>query len=211
MKTKRIVSPQTQNNYLIDSFLFTAGVIVALSGIYFVFLPVAGYQGGRNPYYGINILFDRHTWGDIHIWGSVAILALAALHIPLHWHWIISMSKRALKMIVGRSKMNNASKFNLGVNMILGLSALISGLSGLYFLLIPGASHGSVAPDPLWLFSRITWDLIHTWSGVVVIAAAVLHFYIHWKWAYKVTRKYWRFFIKNLTRHPDHQTSTLKQ
>jgi len=211
MKTRRIVSAQTQNNYFIDSFLFTAGVATALSGIYFLFLPVSGYQGGRNPYYGIMILFDRHTWGDIHIWAGIAILALAALHIPLHWNWIVNMTKRALKMIIGRSKMNVYAKFNLVVNILLGFSALISGLSGLYFLLVPGASHHSVASYPLWLFSRITWDLIHTWSGVVVIAAAVLHFYIHWKWAFKVTRKYWRFFIKCIPRHPDNQTSSLKQ
>jgi hypothetical protein len=39
------------------------------------------------------------------------------------------------------------------------------------------------------LFSRITWDLIHTWSSVTLILAGLLHFAIHWKWALKVTRK----------------------
>ena len=61
MNTRRIVSTQTRNNYFIDSFLFTGGVIAALSGVYFLFLPVGGYKGGRNPMYGITILFDRHT------------------------------------------------------------------------------------------------------------------------------------------------------
>jgi hypothetical protein len=207
----RIVSTQTRNNYIIDSFLFISGIIAALSGLYFLFLPVAGYQGGRNPMYGITILFDRHTWGDIHIWAGVAIIALAALHIPLHWKWIVSMTRRTLKMIAGKSKMNPYATFNLGVNILIGLSALISGLSGLYFLLVPGASHHSIAPDPLWLFSRTTWDLIHTWSGVIVIAVATLHFYIHWKWAFKVTRKYWRAFIKSMTRQSDKQPSAVQQ
>ena len=45
----------------------------------FLFLPVGGFQGGRNPYYGIVIFFERHTWGDIHTWSSVVIMALAAL------------------------------------------------------------------------------------------------------------------------------------
>jgi len=27
-----------------------------LSGIYFLVLPTGGYQGGRNPYYGIQVL-----------------------------------------------------------------------------------------------------------------------------------------------------------
>ncbi|MEA3351492.1 MAG: DUF4405 domain-containing protein [Chloroflexota bacterium] len=199
MAKRRIVSTQTRNNFFIDSFFFTVGLITALSGIYFLFLPVGGYQGGRNPMYGIVILFTRHTWGDIHLWAGVAILALGALHIPLHWKWIVSMTKRAVKTMRGKRGMNAYAKFNLGVNMLLGLSALISGLSGLYFLLVPGASHASIALDPIWLFSRTTWDLIHTWSGVIIIAAAVLHFYIHWKWAYKVTRKYWRALGQSLT------------
>ena len=200
MTNRRIVSTQTRNNFFIDSFLLFGGVITALSGIYFLFLPVGGYQGGRNPTYGIIILFDRHTWSDIHIWAGVAIVALAAIHIPLHWKWIVSMTRRGIRIMLGKGKMNNGSKFNLGVNIIIGLSALISGLSGLYFLLVPGASHEAIAPDPMWLFSRTIWDLIHTWSGVVVIAAATLHFYIHWKWAFKVTRKYWRAFVNSVTR-----------
>jgi len=191
MANRRVVSTQTRNNLIVDILLFTGGVLTALSGIYFVFLPVGGYQGGRNPMYGIVILFTRHTWGDIHIWAGVAIIALAALHIPLHWKWIVSMTGRAVRIALGKGKMNNSGKFNLGVNMLIGLSALISGLSGLYFLLIPGASHSSIIPDPMLLFSRTTWDLIHTWSGIVMIAAALMHHYIHWKWAFKVTRKYW--------------------
>ncbi len=207
MSTKRIVSAQTRNNFFIDSFLFTGGLITALSGIYFLFLPVGGYMGGRNPLYGIIILFERHTWGDIHIWASISVLAFGALHIPLHWKWIVSMTKRAIKVMFGKGKMNNSSKFNLGVNMLIGLSALISGLSGMYFLLVPGASHAAIAPDPMWLFSRTTWDLIHTWSGVVVTAAATLHFYIHWKWAFKIARKYWRAFVRSVVRNTEQPVS----
>lgn len=210
MTTKRIAATQTRNNLIIDSFLFIGGVITALSGLYFLFLPVGGYMGGRNPMYGIVILFTRHTWGDIHIWASIVVLAFGALHIPLHWKWIVSMTKRAVKTVLGKSQMNKGSKFNLGVNMLIGLSAIISGLSGVYFLLVPGASHESIAPDPMWLFSRTTWDLIHTWSGVIVIAAATLHLYIHWKWAFKVTRKYWRAFVKSMTRQADQQSSAVQ-
>ena len=199
MTKKRIVSTQTRNNLILDSFLFTGGVITALSGIYFLFLPIGGYQGGRNRMYGVMILFERHTWSDIHVWASVAILVLGAIHIPLHWKWMASMTKRALKMIVGKAKMNANAKFNLQVNMLTGLCALILAISGLYFLLIPGASYASRAHDPMWLFSRAVWDLIHTWSGIIMLLAASLHFYIHRKWAFKVTRKYWRAFAKNMT------------
>ena len=38
----------------------------------------------------------------------------------------------------------------------------------------------------MFLFSRTTWDLIHTWAGVTLIAAAVIHLAIHWRWIVKV-------------------------
>jgi len=198
MKKKRVVSVQTRNNLVLDSLLFISGLITALSGIYFLFLPIGGYQGGRNPLYGIMIFFERHTWSEIHIWASVVIVALAALHIPLHWDWIVKMSKSGFRSIFGRSRLNKYSKFNLGINVLIGISGLLCGLSGLYFLLIPGASHSSIIPDPMWLFSITTWDLIHTWSGIAAVVTATLHFYIHWKWAYKVIRKYGQAFEKNL-------------
>lgn len=190
MKKRPAVSAQTRNNWWIDFTLALSGIVVFLSGIYFLILPVGGYKGGRNPLYGIIIFFDRHTWGEIHIWGGVAMLAAAALHIPIHWNWIVNMTRRVIKISLGQSKsMNSRGTFNLVVNGFLGLSALFVAISGLYFLLIPGASHSSHIPDPRWLFTLVTWDLIHTWSGVIMIAMVVLHFDIHWKWITKVTKK----------------------
>jgi ABC-type transporter Mla subunit MlaD len=53
------ISMQTRKNWLIDAAVFVGGIVAALSGIYFLFLPSGGYQGGRNPTYGITFLFDR--------------------------------------------------------------------------------------------------------------------------------------------------------
>ena len=211
MEKKRVVSKQTRNNLILDSLLFVSGLITAISGIYFLFLPVAGYQGGRNPLYGVTIFFERHAWSDIHIWASVAIMLFAALHIPLHWQWIINMTKSGIKTVFGKSRLNKYSKFNLGINILIGLSGLICGISGLYFLLVPGAFHNSIIPDPMWLFTSITWDLIHTWSGVAAIAAITLHFYIHWKWVYKVIRKYGQALGKNLKGNSANQPVSAQQ
>ena len=190
MSTIRRVSARTRNNWLIDTLLLSSGLVACLSGLYFLFLPVGGYQGGHNPMYGVVILFERHTWGDLHTWGGAIMIAIASLHIPMHWGWIVNMTKRVGKMMTGRCKsMNARGKYNLAVNSVVGLSFLVTAVSGLYFLLIPGASHESHAPDPLFLFNRFTWDLIHTWSGVILISAAILHFAIHWKWVVKVTKK----------------------
>jgi hypothetical protein len=55
-----------------------------------------------------------------------------------------------------------------------------------YFLFV---TSGRWAADPMFVFTRTTWDLIHTWAGVSLIAAVVIHLTIHWKWVTKVTRK----------------------
>jgi hypothetical protein len=200
MKNKRILSTQTKNNWLVVSGLIISGFIAALSGIYFLFLPVGGYQGGHNPMYGVTVLFERHTWEDLHTWGSIALIAIALIHIPLHWNWIVNMTKRTIKMATGKCKgINNRSKFNLAINTLIAVSFLVAGISGLYFLFFPGATHGSYTSSTVLLFSRGTWDLIHTWSGIIMITTVLLHFIIHWKWFTKVSKKVYLMAVQDIT------------
>jgi hypothetical protein len=57
MAKTRTVSNQTRNNWLIDVTLLLGAIVATVTGIYFLFLPVGGYQGGRNLMYGVKILF----------------------------------------------------------------------------------------------------------------------------------------------------------
>ena len=183
------VSIQTRNNWLVVLLLITSGLFTVFSSIYFLFLPNGGYQGGRNPYYGIVILFSRSTWDLVHTWAGVMMIAIAAIHIPLHWTWIVSMTKRIFKIILGQCKgMNSRGQFNLLINGLIALSGLLAAISGMYFLFFPGGQ-GAGASYPALIFSRTTWDVIHTWSGTIMIAAGILHFSIHWRWVTKVTGK----------------------
>jgi cytochrome b subunit of formate dehydrogenase len=89
--------------------------------------------------------------------------------------------------------------------LLVAASFLVCALSGIYFLFAPsGGFQGGQNPgwDPNWLFSRITWDLIHTWSGVVLIVAAAVHFAIHWRWVKNVTQL---FFLSLLPQSGTHQ------
>ena len=187
MTTKSSVSNQTRNNWLVVILLIITSLVTIFSSIYFLFLPNGGYQGGRNTYFGIVIFFSRSTWDVIHTWAGVIMIAIAAVHIPLHWNWIVSMTKRVFKIMLGQCKgMNARGQFNLLINGLIGISGLLAAISGLYFLFFPGG-HGAISAT--LIFSRATWGVIHTWSGVIMIAAAILHFYIHWLWVTKVTRK----------------------
>lgn len=184
---KATVSRHTLNNWLIDAAVFIGGLIAGLTGIYFLFLPTGGYQGGRNPTYGITILFDRHTWDDLHTWFGAAMIAAVVIHFTFHWGWVESMTKRMAKTLIGKgARMNRRGYFNLAIDATVALGFLIAALSGIYFMFAPGGGREITSP---FIFSRTTWDLLHTWSSVAMIAAAVVHFAIHWGWVTKVTAK----------------------
>ena len=180
------VSPKTRMNWLIDAAVLGSALIAALSGIYFLFLPSGGYQGGRNALYGVTILFQRATWDDLHTWGGFIMIAAAVIHLAIHWKWVTGTLKRvSKKLTAGTGSINRHAWFNIGIDATIALSFLITALSGIYFLFVPG---GRGAVDPMLFFARSTWDVLHTWGGVVLIISAVIHFAIHWRWVVKVTR-----------------------
>jgi hypothetical protein len=190
------VSAQTRNNWLVDAALLITAISASISGVYFLFFTSGGYQGGRNPYYGIVLLFERATWSDIHTWTGVFMILTLMIHLPLHWKWVVNMTRRMVKNMTGQSpKLNNRSRFNVFIDALVALSFLVVALSGVYLLFVPGGPNAALT-DPMILFSRTTWDLIHTWSGVVVILAGLIHFAIHWGWVKKVSRNIIHFDFK---------------
>jgi hypothetical protein len=185
------VSRQTRNNWLIAVGVFLGGIVAAVSGIYFLFVPSGGYQGGRNPMYGVQFLFSRHTWEDLHTWGGVAMIIAVAVHLALHWGWVNMMSRRVVNAMRSQgTKLSRGARVNLAVDGLVAVSFVVCALSGAYFLYLPaGGFHGGVNAtwDPGILFSRTAWDLIHTWSGAVLIGAGIVHLAIHWRWVRNVT------------------------
>ncbi len=188
------ISMQTRQNWLIDAAVFIGALLSVLTGIYFLFLPVGGYQGGRNPAYGLTILFSRQTWDDIHTWGGLVMILAVVIHLAWHWSWVKLMSRRAANTLLGKgSKFSRGAKINVLVDLAVGLGFFVTAVSGIYFLFVPGGYAGGTTPgwDPAFLFSRTTWDILHTWGSVSMIIAALLHIVIHWRWITNVTRRFW--------------------
>jgi len=196
MSKKSGLSARTRANWLINASVFIGGVIASLSGIYFLFVTSGGYQGGRNALYGLKVLFERATWDDFHTWGGVIMIGAAVIHIAIHWDWIKMMAKRVLNAVVRKgAQMSTGAKVNLIVDVLIAVGFILTAISGIYFLFAPtGGYQGgqNLGWDPGFLFSRATWDLIHTWSGVVMIAAAGVHFVIHWRWIKNVTTRFFQ-------------------
>jgi hypothetical protein len=198
MGKKIRLSMQTRKNWAVDAAVFIGAVLASLSGIYFLFVPSGGRQGGSNPFYGVQIIFDRATWDNLHTWGGVLMIAAVAVHFAMHWKWVTMMARRMWNSACGRCTMSRGAYINVAVDAVIAVSFLLAALSGMYFLLLTGGGYeGGRNPnwDPGFLFSRPVWDTIHTWSGVVMIAAAVVHFYIHWRWVKNVTVKFFRSLL----------------
>ena len=197
------MSMQTRMNWLIDLAVFMGGILAGLSGVYFLYLPSGGYEGGRNPMYGVTILWERHSWSDLHAWGGILMIAAIAIHFAIHWQWVKRMARRTVSALSsGGDKLSKGARFNVAIDVLVAVSFLICAVTGIYFLFAPsGGFQGgrNLGWDPGFLFSRTTWDLIHTWSGVVLGVAAVVHFAIHWRWVKNVTA---RFFL-SLRPQPD--------
>jgi cytochrome b subunit of formate dehydrogenase len=178
--------------------VFLTGLAAALSGIYFLFFP-DGYQGGKNPWYDATILFTRSAWSVIHIWGGVLMIIAAIIHIAIHWSWITMMSARVIKALCGQdARMSRGAKINLAVDATIAICFVLLALSGIYFLFAPSGGYQG-GHNPNWnatfLFSRTTWDVIHTWAGTIMIIAALIHVAIHWRWVTKVTVKFFQSLL----------------
>jgi hypothetical protein len=208
MNSRSGLSARTRTNWLINASVFLGGLIAGLSGVYFLFVPSGGYQGGRNALYGLRILFERNTWDDVHTWGGAIMIGAAVIHVAIHWDWITMMAKRMVSAILSKgTHMSKGAVVNLIVDSLIAVGFILTAISGIYFLFAPkGGFQGgqNLGWDPGFLFSRTTWDLIHTWGGVVMTAAAMVHFAIHWRWIKNVTMR----FFKVKKRLPSVQTAS---
>lgn len=78
-------------NFLVDFVAFAACIFLLSTGLIMYFVLPPGH--GHLELWGMN----RHGWGDIHFWSAVAFILIIAIHLVLHWKWIISKVKGRVK------------------------------------------------------------------------------------------------------------------
>ena len=189
MNDGKSISTKNRNNWLLDSLLALSGLVVGLTSIYFLYLPLDGYRGGRNPSYGLILLFDRHTWSDLHTWVGLAMTAIALVHFIIHFDWVVNMTKKVTREVFQRKAiLNSRGRFNVFVDAMIALGFLVSAGTGLIFFLVAG-ENSLFTPTARVVADTTTLDLIHTWSGILMMAGAVVHFAIHWQWVVKIARR----------------------
>ncbi len=84
-------------NFIIDAAMFLC--LMAMAGL--GFLMKYPLPSGRDAWakYGSNLQFswlgwDRHDWGDIHLYLAFTLLSLLVLHVILHWQQILGLFQR---------------------------------------------------------------------------------------------------------------------
>jgi uncharacterized protein DUF4405 len=99
-------------NFIVDCLAFTGFAFLTTTGVLLHYLLPPG-SGQYSMLWGM----DRHQWGTLHFWLSIAFFAALSLHLVLHWRWITSQ-------IAGRK--TDASGFRLALGFIgaLTLTAL---------------------------------------------------------------------------------------
>jgi hypothetical protein len=185
-KRRSILTPKLKSNWWIDASLGISAVLAVLSSIYFLIYPVTGYQGGRNPYYNKTLIFSKATWDTFHTWAGILMILAALVHIIIHWKWIIGTISRTWEVLTKkRDGFGARLTYNIVLDVTIAVSFILCSISGVYFLFNAESGPNATAI----LFTKTTWDLIHTWSGVIMTIGAMMHIVLHWSWITNITSK----------------------
>jgi len=77
-------------NYIVDVLMAVFFVLSTVTGIPLYLIPGGIYRGGLTIFLGI----EKHTWGTLHTYTSFALVAVVAIHLILHWNWLVCMTKK---------------------------------------------------------------------------------------------------------------------
>ncbi len=102
---------RTKLNPIIDVVAFAGFVVLTTTGVLMRYILPPG-SGHYSTIWGL----DRHEWGGIHFWIAVIFFLILALHLVLHWRWIVSV-------VSGRPREGSGLRAGLG---LVGLAAVVA-------------------------------------------------------------------------------------
>ncbi len=103
---------RAKQNFLVDTLAFAAFVFLTTTGVLVRWVLPPG-SGRWTTLWGM----DRHEWGDVHFWVAVVLLAICALHLLLHWRWIVSVVR-------GRPREGSGMRVAIALVAVLALLGL---------------------------------------------------------------------------------------
>lgn len=98
-------------NLIVDGLAFAGFLLLVTTGVLMRYVLPPG-SGRRAAIWGL----DRHGWGSLHFWIAVVFFTILALHLILHWKWIVSV-------LLGRPREGSGLRVGLGLT---GLAAVVA-------------------------------------------------------------------------------------
>ncbi|MDA0990190.1 MAG: DUF4405 domain-containing protein [Verrucomicrobia bacterium] len=111
---------------LIDVLAFISFLFLIATGLLIKYVLPAGSggieahgTGWRAAAQPVSLVWGltRHEWGTIHFWISVTFLVAIAIHLFIHWRWIVVRFK-------GKDRQESRMQAAIGIGALLGLLAL---------------------------------------------------------------------------------------
>jgi len=100
-------------HFIVDYLGFAGFVVLTATGVLMRYVLPPG--SGRSTTLWT---LDRHEWGSVHFWIAIAFLAVLALHLFLHWRWIVTLMS-------GRPREGSGARVALGTVGLVALLALV--------------------------------------------------------------------------------------
>lgn len=102
-------------NLVIDILAALCLLVMILTG-YLLRFPLPPTTNRTHELWGLS----RHEWGAVHSWASLALLAVLAIHVVLHWEWIFATIRHRFTSIkAAPNQKRNAGIIALAVFVIL--------------------------------------------------------------------------------------------
>ena len=99
-------------NFIFDAAAFVGFVFLTTTGVLMRYVLPPGSRR-FSTIWGL----DRHGWGDIHFWISIAFLGILTMHLLLHWRWVMNI-------LTGKPGEGSGLRAGLGIVGVIGLLAL---------------------------------------------------------------------------------------
>jgi hypothetical protein len=122
--TSEAAMNRTLANFVTDllSFFAMCGALATGLLIKYILPPRSGGmgRGGGLMLWGWN----RHDWGDLHFYFTLALLGLLLVHVTLHWHWVAGTAARFASSLHPPARSPRRSARHVAVASFIALAAI---------------------------------------------------------------------------------------
>ncbi len=109
----------------VDLLSFITFVLMIATGflLEYILPPGSGRidHGGLHKPITVVWGLTRHQWGDIHFWVAIALMACMAVHLWIHWKWILVSFK-------GDTPQGTRVRVLIGLAGLIGLLLVFAGI-----------------------------------------------------------------------------------